>query len=325
MSIRYVTAMPRPSRESLSGKVLEEIRREFGSEAEPFTLHRSLPEVLAGAWMACRETLLAGNGRREARETVAATVSALNCCPYCVDAHSLMLRAATGRAKQIGDTHLRDIAAWAAATRTPQSALLRDPPFSPDEAPAFRGTAVFFHYINRMVTILLGSSPLPLKTGICKEVSMRLAAWYFTPAIRKRKIPGRSLWLLPEAPLPPDLSWAEPSPAIAGAFARFAHTVEIAGTAACPDPVRALTDDAIRRWDGSDAGMTTQWCEAAVARLNEIDRPSGRLALLTALSPYRVTPELVRDFSERMPGDRALIGMLSWCSLKAARKIGSWI
>jgi hypothetical protein len=99
--------------------------------------------------------------------------------------------------------------------------VLAMPPFTPDEAPACIGTAVFFHYINRMVTILLGSSPLPLKNGIGKTVSMRLGAWYFLPAIRREKSPGTSLGLLPAAELPNDLSWAKSSSATTGAFARL--------------------------------------------------------------------------------------------------------
>ena len=96
MSIRYFHSLPRASVDSLSGKVLAQVRREFGAEVEPFTLHLPVPELLAGVWMACRETLLAGSGRRDAKEVVAASVSALNCCPFCVDAHSIMVLESSG-------------------------------------------------------------------------------------------------------------------------------------------------------------------------------------------------------------------------------------
>ena len=96
MSIRYLTSRPRVTASSLSERVLKQIRQEFGAEVEPFTLHLPVPELLAGVWMACRETLLAGNGTREAKEVVATAVSALNQCPYCVDAHSMMFLGASG-------------------------------------------------------------------------------------------------------------------------------------------------------------------------------------------------------------------------------------
>ena len=44
--------------------------------------------------MTCRESELVGNVRRDIKEAVAATVSKINKCPYCVDAHTIMLNAA---------------------------------------------------------------------------------------------------------------------------------------------------------------------------------------------------------------------------------------
>ena len=324
MSIRYFRSMPRPSRESLQGRVLREIKREFGAQVEPFTLHLPVPELLAGAWMACRETLLAGKGRRDGREMVAAAVSSVNGCPYCVDAHAMMLMGTSGNQRN-RDPYLSAVAAWAAATRDPLAPLLATPPFKPDEAPAFIGTGVFFHYINRMVTILLGSSPLPLKAGFGKTVSMRLGAWYFMPAIRLEKIPGTSLGLLPAAELPDDLSWAESSAETAGAFARFAGAIETAGSAAVPESIRNITGEMVMNWNGGDPDISGRWCDNALARLESSEKSAGRLALLAALAPYRITEEHVREYSASFPGDGRLLGLLAWSSFTAARRIGSWL
>ncbi len=335
MSIKYFHSLPRASADSLSGKVLAQVRREFGAEVEPFTLHVPVPELLAGAWMACRETLLAGSGRRDAREMVAASVSALNRCPFCVDAHSIMLLESSGndyselitggKTELIDDQVLRDTAAWASATRTPGSPLLQKPPFSPEEAPAFIGTAVLFHYINRMVTILLGPSPLPFTSGFPKKVSMQMAAWFFGGAIRRPKEPGASLDLLAEAPLPDDLSWARSSKPIAGAFARFAQAVERSGSLALSLEVRTTVSNAVGNWNGSDPGMDNGWCEEVISPLGVTDKTAGRLALLTALAPYRVDESIVHAFSASFPGDARLLSALAWSSFTAAKKIGSWI
>ena len=221
---------------------------------------------------------------------------------------------------------LRDIAAWASATLTPGSPLLVKPPFPAEDAPAFIGTALFFHYINRMVTILLGASPLPFTSGVPKKVSMHLAAWYFGGAIRRHKVPGASLELLPEAPLPDDLSWAEPSPTVAGAFARFAHAVETAGEQALSAEVRAVVSDAQQRWDGTEPDNINNWCREATAKLRgESENNAGKLSLLTALAPYRVDETVVRPFLAASPGDERLISALAWSSFAAARKIGSWL
>ena len=335
MSIRYIQSLPRASAESLSDKVLRQVRREFGAEVEPFTLHLPVPELLAGVWMACRETLLAGSGRRDAKEVVAASVSALNRCPFCVDAHSIMLLESSGhdysylitggKTALIDDPFLRETAAWASATRTPGSPILLKPPFSPEETPSFIGTALLFHYINRMVTILLGPSPLPFTSGLPKKVSMRMAAWFFSGAIRLPKVPGTSLDLLPEAPLPEELFWARPSAPVAGAFARFSGAVECAGAMALSDEVRKTVNNVVEKWNGSDPGLDNGWCEEAISSLEVKDKPAGRLALLAALAPYRVNESTVHSFSADSPGDDRLISALAWSSFTAARRIGSWL
>ncbi|ACF43992.1 carboxymuconolactone decarboxylase family protein [Pelodictyon phaeoclathratiforme] len=335
MSIKYFESLPRASAESLSGKVLAQVRREFGAEVEPFTLHLPVAELLAGVWMACRETLLAGSGRRDAKEVVAASVSALNRCPFCVDAHSIMLLESSGndysnlitggKTELIDDLFLRETAAWASATRCPGSPVLQKPPFTAEEAPAFIGTAVLFHYINRMVTILLGPSPLPFTSGFPKKVSMQMAAWFFGGAIRRPKEPGTSLDLLAEAPLPDDLFWAQPSKPIAGAFARFAQVVEHSGAMTLSAEVRRAVNKAVEKWNGSDPGMNNGWCEEALSALEVTDKTAGRLALFTALAPYRVDASIVHAFSASFPGDDRLLSALAWSSFTAARKVGSWL
>jgi AhpD family alkylhydroperoxidase len=335
MTIRYVTSPASVSGDSLSAKVLRQIRREFGAEVEPFTLHQPVPELLAGVWIACRETLLAGSGRRDAKEMVAATVSSINRCPYCLDAHSIMVLNASGhdysealtegKFADIKEPFLREVAEWARATRTPGSQILCTPPFTAGEAPAFVGTAVLFHYINRMVTILLGNSPLPFTSGLPKKVALQMAAWFFGGAIRLSKEPGASLGLLPEATLPDDLAWAAPSQLTAAAFARFAQVIETAGKRSLSDSVRAAVERVARNWNGSDPGIDKTWYEEVIAPLTEADKSAGELALLTALAPYRVDQPIVGAFSNQFPGDDRLISALAWSSFTAARRVGSWL
>ena len=327
MSIRYIKPLGSLAGNSLSEQVLSQVRKEFGAEVEPLILHRPVPELLAGAWMACRETLLAGEGGRDAKELVARAVSTINRCPYCVDAHSIMLMEASGHdyKEALVDKDLASIAAWASATLTPDSPVLHSRPFPDAEAPAFIGTALFFHYINRMVTILLGSSPLPFSSGIAKQVSMRLGAWFFGGAIRIEKTPGASLDLLPDAILPDDLSWAKASLPIAGAFARFAEAVEHAGLRSLSVEVRVAVSKSARNWNGSNPTMNDGWYEDDIAHLQGTEKIAGRLAFLTAFTPHKVDEKSVRAFSEHFPGDDILISALAWSSFTAARRIGSWL
>jgi len=319
----------------LAGKVIARIKLEFGSDVEPFTLHLPIPELLAGAWMACRESLLVGRVPREAKEAVAAAVSAINRCPYCVDAHSIMILGisgrdysgaiAEGRLDGIEDEGIRRAAAWGAATRTPGSKQLLAPPFPPEEAPEFIGTAVFFHYINRMVTVLLGESPLPLHRTVMKSMSMRLAARFFRKSILLRKASGASLDLLPSAPLPEDLSWAEPSSAVAGGYAAFSRAVEQAGRKSLAEEVRMAILPLLEEWDGKDPFPPRVWAGDIVERFAGCDRAAARLALLTALAPYSVTRQDIDDYARCCPGEDRLLGVLAWSSFSAARRIGRWM
>lgn len=335
MTIRYFSSYSRITRTELSARTLEQIQREFGARVEPFTLHLPLPELLAGSWMACRESLLVGDARRDLKEVVAATVSMINRCPYCVDAHSIMILASsgkdyaaaisTGRYDTIADTEVRKAAGWASATLSPGSAQLLSPPFSAGEAPEFIGTAVFFHYINRMVSIFLGPSPLPFDKGKLKKAAMRMASWFFGRAIRLSREPCTSLDLLPRAELPEDLGWAKSSPCIAGAYAAFSRAVDSAGQRVLPEKVRESVSRAVGAWDGKDPGPGSAWVGRILGEYSGASKAAGELALLAALAPYRITSAEVSVFSNHCPDDGQLLAVLAWGSFTAAKHIGRWM
>jgi AhpD family alkylhydroperoxidase len=263
--------------------------------------------------MATRETELVGIVRREIKEAVAATVSRLNQCPYCFDAHTTMLHAVSAHGTaaaisqvndgEIQDPAIRQVVAWAEATRSPDDPLLQRPPFSEAEAPEIIGTAVAFHYTNRMVDIFLDETPLPSNRGWLKGALKWMAGWYFSRAARRRKPAGTSLALLPEAELPADMGWAASSPYVAGAFARWAAVVEIAGQEALSANVRSLVREHIAAWNGEPPSLSRGWVDAALAGLDDADKPAARLTLLTALAPYQIDENTIAAFRAQQPGD----------------------
>jgi len=333
--IKYIQAVSPRSAEGLVAQVYVQIKRDFGDIVEPLTLHSRLPELLAGCWSVTRESLVVGGVPREIKEAVAATISKINRCPYCVDAHTMMLHATASheaavaigqsREDQIQDPSLRSVISWAAATRSPGDPILRAVPFSEQDAPEIIGTAVAFHYINRMVDIFLGETPLPSNRDWLKGALKRMAGWYFSRAARRPKKIGASLTLLPRAELPVDLAWASSSPAVEGAFARLASAVEEAGRDALPDDVRALVYERVQAWNGEDQGMSRGWVEEAITGLDEAVKPYARLALLTALASYQVDDSVVEAFLALQPRDDKLIGATAWASFTAARHIGTWL
>ena len=91
--MQYINPVKPSEAKGLVTQVYSQIKQDFGRIVEPFTLHSPIPQLLAGVWMASRESELVGAVPRETKEVIAACVSKLNQCSYCVDAHTIMLTA----------------------------------------------------------------------------------------------------------------------------------------------------------------------------------------------------------------------------------------
>ena len=318
--------------------IYQQARREvlgnMGDVPEPFTVHSPAPDLLAGVWSLFRETLLVGDVDHGLKQTVATTISKLNACPWCVDAHSIVMYA-SGQGKAVKaiqnggdlnrlDPETRALVEWASATLTPGAAILSDPPFSAEEAPEIAGSAVTFHYLNRLVNATLTERFLPTQSWINGPLK-RMTGLLFRKHARRRWPPGESLPFLPEAELPDDLHWAEASPPIAGAFGGFAAAVKAGGERSLAPEVRSLVTERLVEWDGSPPGLSRRWVDDALASLPSALHHAARLALLAAFAPYQIDDTIVRTFREQHPGDRTLIEALAWASFAAARQIGGWL
>ena len=331
--IRYVRPVAARDASGIVAVIYAEVKREFGALVEPMTLHSPAPAILAGVWRACRATLVTGTVARALKEAVATAVSRANRCAYCVDAHVVMLDGAgahqtadalaAGDVGAIRDPRARALAAWASVglgRDTAKGVSPHSPPFGADEAPEILGTALMFHYINRPVTVLLGDSPLPAAPAAFKGPLRRAAGWWFARAIARPKATDPAP-LVPAAPLPNDLRWAEVSPRVADALARFAAAVDVEGAHVLPATTRQLVTARLAEWDGSDVGLGRQWLAPVLATIDEAQRPAAQLALLAAFAPHQIDDAVVDAFRASVPGDRALVAALAWASLAAARRI----
>ena len=337
--IRYLQPVSPAVATGLVAEVYSQARREFGL-LPPIPLHSPVPRLLAGAWCVLRETLLAGRVGRPIKEALAAAVSHLNRCPYCIDAHTLMLEAAGerevaralagGKPGVLRDEGLHEVVAWGAAHRSPGTAPLSRPPFPAADTSEMIGTAMAFHYINRMAHVFLPESAYPLPPAVywAKGWVRKLAAGRFTALVSARRVPGESLALLEPAELPADLPWARGNPNVAGAFARFAAAVEEAVQDALPERVRERVVERLEAWDGTDpglGGLGPEELDATLAGIPGEERAAGRLALLTAFASYRVDGAVVAAYRAQRPADSQLLGAVSWVSYVSARQVGRWL
>ncbi|NDU77319.1 carboxymuconolactone decarboxylase family protein [Actinomadura sp. DSM 109109] len=326
--IAHVSLVRHAAAQGLVGQVYAQLERDFGILAPPVILHSAVPDLLAAAWAMLRETLVAtGKADRAAKEAVAAATSHANSCPYCVAAHSTTLHGlvrgrdaaaiAAGRLGAIGDPRIRAIAEWGERFGTPGAA---ERPFPPEQAPELVGTAVVFHYYNRMANIFLGESPFPPNAPARAHGAIsRLVGRLMAAGTRAHHAPGASLDLLPAAAPSGGPSWTAGNEVIADAFARASAVIDRAGERVVPEPVRDLLAAELDGWDGRPAGHAR--IEAAVARLPEPDRPAGRLVLLTALASHRVGPAVVAGFRRDDGADARLLECAAWAAFTAARAV----
>jgi AhpD family alkylhydroperoxidase len=319
--VRYLSPLDYRKAEGLAGAALEQMERDF-VVGPPITVHLPNPDLMAGVWSMARECLAAGRGRRAMGEVVAAAVSRLNACPYCLDMHSSMLHSFGSR----GGTEAHAITNWAAATLTPGAQVLARPPFAPDDAPHMIGAALCFHYLNRMVNVFLDPSPFWVSgDGRMKDFVTRLAGNFLRPRLANQIVePGKFLNDAAETSLPDEFAWAVSNPQIAGGFLRFISAAEQAGLESVDPHVREWVVEHVEGWRGEARGPGRTWVENAVASLDDRQRPAGRLALVTALTSWQVDERLVADFRSGQSSDRDLINLTSWASYIAVRRIASW-
>lgn len=330
--IQHLTPVAPDQAQGPVRRVFAQVEQDFGLLAPPISLHAAAPGPLAAAWLMLRETLVAtGRVRRAVKEAVAVTVSAANACPYCVDVHGIALHgllpahqaaAVTGGRADRLDAELARAVSWVRAAGEVSSR--RPDRVAAGHRPELIGTAVTFHYLNRMVNIFLVPSPIP--AGVPqrpRQAIARVAGRLMRSGLRRPAPPGASLGLLPARRLPGDLAWTAGNPAVAEAFARAAGSITAAGERSVPAAVRALVEAELAAWDGRPPGVSTSWVEQRLSGLPPELWPVGRLALLTALASYQVGPTVVAAYRRWRPDDRSLIEVTSWASLAAARWWGS--
>jgi AhpD family alkylhydroperoxidase len=319
MSIRYLPSPDIARAEGLSASVYRQLEREFQT-VPPVTMHHLDPDLMSGVWSACRETLVAGPDRA-LKEMVAVAVSESNRCPYCVQVHTSMLDGFGRAAKDV-----RDVVAWAAATGDPARLAELVPPFSRESAPAIMGTAVLFHYINRMVNLFLDDTMMPIigKVPLLREPALS----FFTTVVSGRIVsldvaPGDFLTPEPDMPLPDAFSWAAADLHVSGGLRRFAFSAA-AASSALDAVTRELVAETVAAWSGIPPGPGKGWLDRAVAALPDVFRPQARIALLAALASWAVDDGEIAAFRRAGGDDRALLDTAAWGAYLAAERIAGW-
>ncbi|WP_328906729.1 carboxymuconolactone decarboxylase family protein [Streptomyces sp. NBC_00234] len=309
---RYTSPQPPRSATGVVADVYAQLATDFGIErASTFVVLSASPPLLGATWALVRESLLAGHVSRTDKEVVAAGVSLANRCPFCVVAHTVLLHATGDHrlAETIGtgglpdDAGHRELLAWGKDLSTPQ-------PFPVEHAPEQIGTALAFHFVNRVVSSLLTEDMLP--GGAQKYRLVRSAAGRsLARTVRRELRPGASLALLEtEGPEP---AWAAGTP-VGTAFGAL-RTAAHLGAGLLSDEEAAFVRESVAAWDG----ITPLPLGAELP--DRAERPGARLALLAARAPYRITDEDVAAWHVPPFTDHCLVHLIAFGAICAVERV----
>ena len=236
MLIKHIKYIRKNKAQGKLKELYKHIELNFGKLAEPFVLHSLNEELTAGVWTMLYEIILVeGKIKRSLKEAIAISVSEINKCVYCVDAHSIIIFgtekalqnniSTIKKGKTVPKTKKDKTILWAFKNLGFDSPIILNPPFSQEEAPEIIGTAVLFHYINRMVNLFARDTPLP-STKMRGALISFASNFIFAKAIRKKKTKGESLMFIDKDIREDNFEWAGQSPEIQKAFPYFKTEIQ---------------------------------------------------------------------------------------------------
>ncbi|MFI6242260.1 carboxymuconolactone decarboxylase family protein [Micromonospora sp. NPDC050795] len=317
MTYRFFAPTPTRAATGRTAAVYQQLRDDFLGPLPAFQALSAVPEVLAATWALMREALLAGDAPRVDRELVAASVSRVNRCQFCVDAHVLLLHAlgapklaeTVARGETPAEPGYAALVGWAQASRNPRSA-----DWTSAHGPEITGTLLAFHFINRVVSALLDPDLLPgglQRSPLVRSVGGRL----YARAARESKEPGRSLPLLDVDPTASPPAWAGDSP-VGVAYASLRNAATRGGDLL--GAVARQTVTATVRWeDGQFPARPADWAVDLVRDVPGADRVGTRIALLAAFAPGAISPGDVALWRLSHPADADLVRLVAYGAITA--------
>ncbi|MFE6334415.1 carboxymuconolactone decarboxylase family protein [Streptomyces sp. NPDC057798] len=321
-SFRYTRPVPPRAATGRVAEVYRQLSHDFGvDEPVTFVVLSSAPDILTATWALMRESLIAGPGSRTGKELAAYGVSQANQCPFCVDAHTVLLHATGDHAlaerlvrgeRPENEEHAR-VLEWGRRTRVPTPAA-QPYPFPREHAPGYVGTALAFHFINRMVSALVSGGLMPANAQRLRCVRS-LAGRSLSRTVRRTAVPGASLPLLDGAEPGEAPAWAGDR-AVGPAYAALLRAA-MAGADLLDADDQDLVRERLWHWDGRHPGLELEGFP------DRRERPGARLALLAALAPYRITDEDVAAWRRPEHTDHCLAHLVAHGAFLAVDRIES--
>lgn len=333
--MKYIKPVKPSVAEGALKKVYEDIRGTFpGPVPPPYIAHSLETRFLEPLWDSTKFTYLGGSFNRELKDLIASGVSVSNQCPFCLEAHTELLKHTDrglveaiieNKTDAISSSYERDLALWSLNTLNPDSEIIQNPPFSEGEKAEVIATAVSFHYMNRFTNVFFDDSAIPLAAiPGAKKAFMFMAR----PMMRKlAHLKNHQCYISDSTPsgFNMTLPWAEDNQVVEDIFLRMAAAAELAGSEALPPAAKKLVEYDLAHWNGGSRPVTRSEITEKVSGLTSQEQPFAEIALLTAYASYRVDESTVNNFRNSCPDDQRFCQIIIWASYRAALRIGEWL
>ncbi|MGW0549142.1 carboxymuconolactone decarboxylase family protein [Streptomyces altiplanensis] len=315
---RFTSPAAPGSATGAAAAVYAQLNTDFGVPgASTFAVLSPSTPLLTGFWALLRESLLVtGQASRTDKELVATGVSLANHCRFCVNAHTLLLYAGgdhalaetIGRGETpAGPAHAR-LLQWGKAV----GADAGPPPFPPEQAAEYIGTALTFHFINRIASALLADVSLAGNEQKLRFLDTA-AGRHLARTVRRELRPGDSLPLLETSG--PGPAWAAAGSPVAVAYGALREAA-LTGAGLLSEDDRAYVRKTVSEWDGvAPVPPAGDWLPGRE------DRPGARLALLAALAPDHIAGEDVTAWRSPVHTDHCLVHLVAYGAITAVERI----
>ncbi len=334
MLIKHIKHIKENKAQGKLKQLYKHIELNFGKLAEPFVLHSLNIELTAGVWAMLYETVMVEvKVKRSLKEAIAISISEINKCNYCVDAHSIMvfgtekdllnsiMEIRNGKTEPI--TREDKIILWALKNLDFDSPIILNPPFSKEEMPEIIGTAVLFHYLNRMVSLFAGETPLP--TTKTKSLIIKLASnFIFAKAIRKKKTKGESLMFIDDNNNHKGFEWANSTPEIMKAFQYFKYQTENEiEQILSPELISSLKKQATNL-HFLKPSFGNEKTENFLKTVKPSEKQIAEFCFLTMFEPHKVYGKHFQTLKQKLK-DEEILKIAAFVSMLIAESIGEFL
>lgn len=333
MAIKYIGSIKNRAAEDKVKDIYKELKSDMGDVVEPISLHAINPDLLEGIWNILREVVVVnGKMTRIQKEAIGASVSEANRCNYCVDAHTIMLiglkdgLTADAIVKRnpgiIDDTYLRNLVKWSLDTRNFKSVIIKFPPFPDNAAPEAIGTAVFFHYLNRMVSAFLGPTILPVNINFLKGSMKKMAGKMFSGVLARDK-EHKKFDKQDFSEVNDKILWSTFNPNVNQVYGRYYVLLNELASKYVPENIQTFIKNQIAKWDGVDQFQLPD-IAPLLEGVSDKERDLAEVLYIQAFSPHKINASHIDKLNNYFTddNDEAILVSMAWTSFEAALYIG---